>query len=177
MPARKNSNDLPKGFVKLPWELLNSEGYKALSGTAAKVLPYFLGKVRGPALSKWDNPRRYIERFKLSYPEAEKLGFPRQSFARAIRELENAGFIKIVEHGGLRGKGQGYNFYTLSEDWNPIKTMGPMEKTKLSKEEIINMQHKKLRDELNNHKSQNGTYISPKTELVGVKIQVKKGPL
>ena len=147
MSKKPNDNGIEGGFVFLPWKVLNSEAYKNLSGSAAKMLPYFLGKLRGKQLSNWKEPRRYLETFTFSYPEAERYGCTRKTFSRVIEELEDAGFIKCVEHGGLRGKGKGYNKYLLSRDWEKPPKLAPVPK-KIKKQDIINVQTQKLRNEL-----------------------------
>jgi len=105
-------NKLPP-FVALTWDLLNSPAYKKLTPSAAKALPYFLGKVK----VGYNDPEKYIKTFPFSYPEAEKLGFSYATFSRIRKELEKIGFIERTEGGGLRGKGVGYSKYRLSRKW------------------------------------------------------------
>ena len=112
MAAKRKGNRLPP-FVPLTWELLNSKAFKELCFAAGKCLPYFLGKSK----IKFHDPGKYTEQFTFSYPEAAKLGFARSTFAKCIRDLQAKGFIEWVEHGGLRGKGRGYNRFTLSKRW------------------------------------------------------------
>ena len=108
----KKKDRLPP-FVALPWELLNSQVYIALPPSASKALSYFFGKVK----RTWNDPARYSEIFTFSYPEGKRLGFAYGTFARAIEDLIKHGFITLVEKGGLRGKGKGYNKYRLSNRW------------------------------------------------------------
>jgi len=113
MPKRKKKyNKLPP-FVPLTWDLLNNPAYIALTPSAAKALPYFLGKVK----TGFNDPEKYETLFSFSYPEAKSLGLSTATFSRVIRELIRVGFIERVEHGGLRGRGKGYNKFKLSKQW------------------------------------------------------------
>ena len=111
MPKGK-SNKLPP-FVALTWEMLNSKAYKDLPASAAKALPYFLGK---PKFS-YNDPQRYREEFSLSYKEAQKYGFAIATHHRSICELVEKGFIDPVDRGGLRGLGRSCSLFTLSWRW------------------------------------------------------------
>jgi hypothetical protein len=115
MPKKKNS--LPP-FVALLWEMLNSRAYKELNSSAAKALPYFLGKFRGA----YRDPQRYKFVFPFSYSEAEWLGFASSTFSRVIQELVRKGFIDPVDKGGLRSDGKSYNLFSLSERWKEYRT-------------------------------------------------------
>ena len=100
-------------FVPLTWELLNSPAYKELSHSAAKALPFFLGKVK-------ISPRRtdrYDQEFHFSYGEGKKLGFATATFSRVIKGLVALGFIDPVDRGGLRGDSKSYNIFKLSRRW------------------------------------------------------------
>ena len=110
MPRKRNK--LPP-FVALTWEMLNHEAYKLLTKSAAKALPYFLGKIKCP----YNDPQRYRETFQFSYTEAEGYGFRRTTFSRVICDLVAKGFIDPVERGGLRGFGRSFNKFRLSERW------------------------------------------------------------
>ena len=108
----KKKDRLPP-FVALQWELLNSRAYIDLPPSASKALPYFLGKIK----LTWHDPARYSEIFTFSYPEGKKLGFAYGTFSQVIDNLVKHGFIILVEKGGLRGKGKGYNKFRLSNRW------------------------------------------------------------
>lgn len=45
------------------------------------------------------------------------MGFAPGTFARAMRDLIEHGFLERMERGGLRGKGKGYNKFRLSRQW------------------------------------------------------------
>jgi len=53
----------------------------------------------------------------LSYKEMERI-MTRQTFARALRELEQFGFIKRTQRGGLYRK---RNYFLLIDDWKRIQ--------------------------------------------------------
>lgn len=112
MSPRKSSNKLPP-FVALTWEILNSKAYKDLSPSAAKVLPYFLGKPK----FNYNDPQRYREEFSLSYREANKYGFAIGTHHRNLTVLIEKGFIDPVDKGGLRGLGRSCSLFTLSWRW------------------------------------------------------------
>jgi hypothetical protein len=102
-----------EGFVQLPWKLLNSKQYINLSFAAAKLLPYFIGKVHmGPR-----DPARYKAGFGFCYKEGLKFGFSRETFRRCLRELEASGFIFRIRRGGLCGEDHVASRYHLSNLW------------------------------------------------------------
>ena len=113
----KRQNKLPP-FVALPWEILNHKAYKDLTFSAAKALPFFLGKVWSPYRSL----QRYREPFHLPYSEAQGLGFPKRTFTRVIEELVRKGFIDPVSKGGLKSFGLGFNTFKLSQRWRKYGT-------------------------------------------------------
>lgn len=90
--AKKKYKPIPGGYVALPWNLLNSKAYRELSPLAAKVLPFFLGKVKIQCME----PQYYYIDIKLSYTEAAHRGCSRRSFSRIIEELVEVGFIDPV---------------------------------------------------------------------------------
>jgi hypothetical protein len=122
MAKKFKDNRLPP-FVALPWEMLNSKAYKELAPSAAKLLPYFLGKVK----ISYNDLGRYTEQFALSFSEAQKYGFASSTFSRAYKELIEKGFIEITEHGGLRGDSKSCNKFKLSKKWQNYKTQAEIE--------------------------------------------------
>lgn len=118
MPRGK-SNRLPP-FVALTWEMLNSKAYKVLPPSAAKVLPYFLGKPK----YNYNDPQRYREEFPFSYSEAKKYGFAIATHHKSISQLVEKGFIDPVDKGGLRGLGRSYSLFTLSWRWKDYDKLG-----------------------------------------------------
>jgi hypothetical protein len=111
--AKKNR--LPP-FVALPWDILNSEAYRRLPASAAKALPYFLGRDGVKRLSYGD-PARYQTAFTFSYREAQRLGFAPKTFSRVVENLFAFGFLDPHQRGGLRGKGLGESEFRLSRRW------------------------------------------------------------
>lgn len=105
-------------FVPLTWELLNSQAYIDLPASAAKALPYFLGKVK----LALNDPQRHKTEFSFSYGEAEQLGFARGTHSRSITELMDKGFINPVDKGGLRGCGRSCSLFILSDRWKRYGT-------------------------------------------------------
>lgn len=100
-------------FVSLTWMMLNSDAFKKLPPSAAKALPYFLGKVK----RIWNHPSRYIDEFTFSYREGNNLGFAFATFSKVIQSLVHYGFIDPVDKGGLRSDGKSLNVFTLSKRW------------------------------------------------------------
>lgn len=93
--------------------MLNSKAYINLPQSAAKALPYFLGKVKKPFF----DPERYLQIFELSYGEADRYGFACSTFSNVIQALVRHGFIDPVDKGGLRSDGKSYNKFRLSKRW------------------------------------------------------------
>ena len=109
---RKGMGKLPP-FVPLIWDMLNSKAYKDLPPSAAKALPYFLGKVQ----VSYNDPQKYLTDFSFSYTEARKYGFANSTHHRIISELIQKGFIDPVDKGGLRGGGLTSSLFRLSKRW------------------------------------------------------------
>jgi hypothetical protein len=115
---RKKSNKLPP-FVPIVWDMLNNVAYKSLKPSAAKALPYFLGKFKG----KYRDPQRYLYDFTFSYSEGKRYGFSSSTFSKIIQELIGKGFIDPVDRGGLRSDGRSYNRFRLSRRWEQYGTV------------------------------------------------------
>lgn len=100
-------------FVSTSWDVLNSKAYKDLPPTAAKALPYFLGR---PKMSF--NDLNYLKTvFPFTYPEARRLGFASATWAKVLRDLVAYGFIDPKSKGGLRGAGKTSAQFQLSNRW------------------------------------------------------------
>ena len=113
MSTRRRKGDRLPPFVPLFWQILNSKAYKQLPASAAKALPFFLGKVK----CRHNDPHRYFEEFNFSYSEGQRLGFALATFAKVIRDLIFFGFVDPVDKGGLRGECKSYNVFRLSKRW------------------------------------------------------------
>lgn len=112
--AKKRRGDKLPPFVPLTWEMLNSRAYKDLPASAAKALPYFIGKVK----TGFNDPQRYSIEFSLSYREGQNCGFSSATFAKVIVELVAHGFVDPIDKGGLRSEGgKALNLFSLSCRW------------------------------------------------------------
>lgn len=105
-------------FVALTWELLNSKAYQQIPNSAAKILPYFLGKAK----IDFRDPARYETQFTFTYSEAKKQGLAKSTFSKALRDLMKFGFIDPVTKGGLRGTGLTSSMFKLSKRWEHYGT-------------------------------------------------------
>ena len=100
-------------FVSTPWDVLNATAYKEIPPSAAKALPYFLGRPKVPF-----SDRQYLQTtFPFSYREAESLGFAFATWSNILRDLVWYGFIEPVSKGGLRGNGKTCALFRLSDRW------------------------------------------------------------
>lgn len=112
MGRKKSGNKLPP-FVPMLWNLLHSKAYKALPPTAAKLLPYFLGKVQiNPR-----HPEYYSTTFNFTYSEAENYKCARRTFYGVVSALIEYGFVDPVKRGGLRGMNMSSSIFKLSDRW------------------------------------------------------------
>jgi len=110
--ALRKKSKLPP-FVALPWELLNSKAYKILRPSAAKALPFFLGKPK----CTYNSPESYVVEFSFSYTEASRLGFANGTHFRNITDLIENGFIDPVCKGGKKSFGFSSSLFKLSRRW------------------------------------------------------------
>ncbi len=109
MPQKKEMN----GFIQMDWELLSSRAYKALTPSAAKILPLFLGQPK----SKPSDEEYYQIRFRFPFGRAKHYGFAKSTFNRSLKVLIDKGFIDPIAMGRIKGKSKGFNIFTLSERW------------------------------------------------------------
>lgn len=118
--ARKRTKklDIPGGFIQVPWQLVNSNAYKALKPSTGKALPYFMGKPK----QHYMDPERCTFVFEFSYKEANNNGFSNGTHHRIIADLIDKGFIDPVSKGGLRGAGLSLSRFRLSERWRKYGT-------------------------------------------------------
>ncbi len=110
---RKNKKNKLPPFVAITREMLHSKAYMKLPPSAAKILPFFLDKIR----VVYKDPARYSTTFHFPYSEARKLGFGKTTFYKILKALMKNGFIDPVEKGGLRGYGLTRSSFTLSQRW------------------------------------------------------------
>lgn len=117
MRQHHKKNKLPP-FVAIPWDVLNSRAYIDLTPSAAKALPYFLGKIK----ISFSDPMRYSQEFSFSYKEGKRYGFANGTHFRNICQLMEKGFIDAVCKGGKRGVGLSSSFFKPSQRWRQYGT-------------------------------------------------------
>jgi hypothetical protein len=118
---RKKHEKIKGGFVAMTWTLLNSKAFKELPPSSAKILPFFLGKVREEYHP--ENPAHYAVDFPFTYSEAKKYGFGKSTFFKMLRDLVRFGFIDMTKKGGLRSRGGHANtLFRLSRRWEKYGT-------------------------------------------------------
>jgi|GEM_PF-6201582 len=111
---KEKRHPTPPPYVAFRWDILNSCAYKKLAPSAAKLLPYFLGKVK----CRLTDPALYTTEFPFTFEEARRCGFARTTFRKGYLDLEAKGFIKRTFRGGLRaGNVKVSNVFRLSQDW------------------------------------------------------------
>jgi hypothetical protein len=120
----RDKNRLPP-FVPMTWEILNSKAYRELSPSAAKALPYFIGK---NGKGQREKGAAYSGEIEFTYAEAVRLGFANRTFSRVIQELTSKGFLNPAAHGGLRGFCKSTNKFKLSSRWREYGKPGFEEK-------------------------------------------------
>ncbi len=113
-----------KEWAAVSGDLLYSEAFSELSATSMRVLLRFLQKRKYRKEGKRTNKRVIYENNPIifTYTEAECFGISRISFARAIRELIEKGFIQIEHQGGTVGNGKDWSTYRLIDDWKDYGT-------------------------------------------------------
>lgn len=121
-------------------ELFLSNAYKSLTKAEMRIYFHFLlkrkfGKWKGGKSGK--RPDKIITNngeITFSYAEAEKYGYPRVTFNRAIDKFVKVGLIDITRQGqggciGAGGKITGDpSLYAISERWKDYGTDGFVEK-------------------------------------------------
>lgn len=107
---RNNKNRLPP-FAPILNEEMLSKAYTELKPSAAKAYPHFkrIAGIKKTKTGELD--------FDFTYTEAESFGFARRTFYEVIGELNDKGFIDVLEAGGLRGTCRSNSKYRLSERW------------------------------------------------------------
>jgi len=111
--AKKGTKYKHPPFVAITWDMLNSKAYEEVTYSAAKALPYFLGKCK----RHFYDPQRYRLEFSFPYSEGERYGFSPSTFSKVIQELVRRGFIDPVDKGGLKSDGKSCNLFRLSNRW------------------------------------------------------------
>ncbi len=99
--------------MAVPWAVLNSKAYRELPGTAAKMLPLFLGKPKVPLSDK----QYHRFEFTFTYREGIAYGCARKTFSNVVKALVRFGFVDPVKKGGRRSFGLGPSVFKLSQRW------------------------------------------------------------
>jgi len=130
--------DKTNPWAKVEREFICSEALLMLSATAIRV--YLRMMIKKPH-RKLENGKKRGKKAEyiydngpiiFTYAESECFGIPRSSFARAIRELIEKGFIKILHQGGTVGNGRDWTTYELIDDWKLYGTPAFVSRTKKS---------------------------------------------
>jgi len=92
--------------IVLPLELVDSEAFQSLNGTAIRVLLHFFRKRQLSEIKSGNGKRSgYVIRnngeIVYPYSEALKQGMYRQRFSAALKMLMDRGFISVERGGGL----------------------------------------------------------------------------
>ena len=112
-------------IIVVEQDLLKSEAFRSLSGTAKTVLFDFLMK-RRIKTRKTHAGRKEIAilnngEIRYSYAEAKARGLPSSSFMRALDQVINQGFIDVAWSGSGGKKGD-VSLYGISERWRAYGT-------------------------------------------------------
>lgn len=113
MKKKSNTKNKLPPFVPVFIDILDSTAFQTLPPTASKLLIYFFRACSRSSKS----PLNTDTIFNFTYAEAEKLGFARRTFSKALQDLKKHKFVSIVETGGLRGAGHSNSQYKLSDGW------------------------------------------------------------
>lgn len=100
-------------FAPIFKEEMDSKAFHELTASAVRALIYFRW-FHGVAKRKTGDPSAI---FDFTYTEAEKFGFARRTFSRAVKDLCEKGFIEVVLQGGMRGSGLSNSKYKMSSRW------------------------------------------------------------
>lgn len=115
--TKKADSWITGGFVPITLEMINSQAYKELNGSALKALILCMRKVK-----EMNRTERFKVIFSLTYPEARKQGFCDATFWRSMKDLQRVGFIDCVMKGGLRCDRKTQSAYRLSLRWKSFGT-------------------------------------------------------
>ncbi len=117
-------------FVRLSYDMLNSEAWKDLKTIAVKLYVYLKTKYNGSEIS--------IE-FECSYSEINnKLRFSDKSIKSAYDDLIAKGFVEVLENNRARMKANKYKF---SEKWKHygkpnFEYLAPLRKVVIRKDRL-----------------------------------------
>lgn len=148
--------------------LINSKAYAALSGTAVKVLILFLERRQIVRIGRKGKEKIHIVNngeIIFTYREAkEKYGIGNSTFARAIDDLIEKGFLEISHHGA--GLNKDSSKYSLSDRWQDYGTDKFQKKSREKDSRGMGFTSKKKSKKKSKsikHSIQNGCYTAIKT--------------
>ncbi len=95
-------------FVMLPWRLIDSPAWKELSNGSRVALIHLMRQVRSANPGEITLLHRHMAEI-----------MKRETYARAIRQLEEMGFVDRIQIGGLYRK---KNIFKLSDRWKEYHT-------------------------------------------------------
>lgn len=103
----------------IPWEVLDSDAFMNLSGTAIRVLIRFLQKRRW---SKGRSRKLIFDNGGLifTYAEANAMRISTSQFHTVVKKLVEVGFIEIEHQGGIHKNDPSQ--YAFSERWRDYGT-------------------------------------------------------
>jgi hypothetical protein len=103
----------------IEYEMMESEAFRSLSGTAMWVLLRFMQK------REWSHTRSSGRKIRVyedssltfTYPEANHFGISDTTFLRSIKTLVRRGFLDVEHRGGTMGQGRDYSRFKISDRW------------------------------------------------------------
>lgn len=101
-------------FVPILIDELTSVAFRELLPTSLKIYCHFK-RIAGVLRAK--SRGTFNGLFDFTYSEAARYGFGTKTFSNCIGDLNDKGFIDIVDSGGLRGNCHSNAKYRLSERW------------------------------------------------------------
>ena len=132
-PATPSLGGLPRwkgeimaNIIVVEKEVLNSEAFRKLNGTAKTVYFDFLMKRRVTTVKSRAGEKKQVKilnngEIQYTYGEAEMRSIPRARFMRAIDSLVEHGFIDVT-HSGSGGRKGDVSLYAISERWKTYGT-------------------------------------------------------
>lgn len=118
MSKRDKGERGEKPFILLEKEMHKSPAFRSLTRSGLMILLEFrnLCIIKSKSVNKVNV--RYIEnngKLRLTFEEAEMLGYSTATFARALQELMDRGFLSIAHQGS--GLHRDPNLYNLDDRW------------------------------------------------------------
>lgn len=123
-PEKTSKRYVLKRDVYFSWEIMASDAFKELGGSAIRVLLRFLQKRTWEKVGKGRKAKYIFDNHGLvfTYAEAEYLGIGNTQFYNNIKKLVKVGFIDVEHQGGCYGKD--YSRFALSDRWRSYGTCG-----------------------------------------------------